>query len=180
MKLDTAMAQAVGVWSLIGVIVLAAVVALLFAWRTHRQRLADDAATAQSDAKRWYDMLSRQLTMLSPGQDELARRELSLAAQRHAEAATRLADARTATQFRRVRQVATEGLRHIGAARSRLGLTTGPQGPPPVAADGRPMYEEGYWVTPGLAEVPDRNVHYEPRGATASLATPHTGGLTRR
>lgn len=159
------MAMAVGAWSMVGVIVLVAAAGLYMALKTHKQKKTDALAASRTDAKRWYDMLSGQLASLSSGDDPVATRALSDASERHTAAAGQLAEAVTIAHYRQVRRTATEGLRYIGAARARLGLVAGPQGPPPVAPDGRPMYEEGYRaVVPDPMEEPVRAAA-ETRGA---------------
>jgi hypothetical protein len=169
MKIDTATAMTVGLWSLLTVICLGTAVGLFMALRVRRQRRSRDIAEARADARRWYEMLGGQLASLSAGDDPVASQALSDASQRYAEAAGQLAEARTCEQFHCVRRSATEGLRYIGAARARLGLVAGPQGPPPVAPDGRPMYEEGYWAAPGTEETVPRNERYKPRGSSAAV-----------
>lgn len=159
-------AMTVGAWSMLGVIALVVVAGLYMALITRRQRRSDALEESRTDAKRWYDMLSGQLASLSSGDDPVATRALSDASERHTAAAGQLAEASTIAHYRQVRRTATEGLRYIGAARARLGLVAGPQGPPPVAADGRPMYEEGYRaVVPDAKEEPAR-AGAETRGAT--------------
>lgn len=169
------MAIAVGAWSMVGVIALVALAGVYMALVTRKQKNTDALEEARTDAKRWYDMLSGQLASLSSGDDPVASRALSDASERHTAAAGQLAEAATEAHYRQVRRTATEGLRYIGAARARLGLVAGPQGPPPVAPDGRPMYEEGY-----RAAVPD--VRDEPVRAAAearSAAKPAVRGVAR-
>lgn len=179
MKLDTAMASAVGLWSLITVILLVAAVATFMAMRVRKQKLADAADDARIDAKRWCDMLGGQLSSLSAGDDAVATRALSDAAGLYATAMSQMTTATSYEQFRHVRLTATNGLHYVAAARARLGLVAGPQGPPPLAPDGRPMYEEGYWAAPTVAEIGVRNSYYEPRGRTASIFSRRVGRLMR-
>lgn len=165
------MAVIVGAWSMVAVIVMVALAGVYLALRVKKQKRADALAEARSDAKRWYDMLSGQLASLSSGDDSVALQALSDASERHTAAAGQLAEAVTIGHYQQVRHSATEGLRFIGAARARLGLVAGPQGPPPVAPDGRPMYEEGYRaVIPNTVEDPQRA---ESRGP----AKPAVGGV---
>lgn len=167
MKIDTAMAVAVGMWSLVAVIVLVGGTGLLMALRVRRQHRRYSTSDAEVDARRWYDMLGGQLKTLSAGEDQVASQALSDAAEQYSKAADQLAHAKTISEFRAVRSSATDGLRFIGAARARLGMVAGPQGPPPVAPDGRPMYEAGYRAAPMAMD--GHNEHYEPRGSSASV-----------
>ena len=164
MEIDTGMAIAVGAWSFIGVILLVCVAGLVMGMRTRRQRQRAETEIAKKDARRWYEMLGDQLKYLTVGEDEVAAEALATAADHHAVAATTLGKAKNINDYRRVRYNAAEGLRYIGAVRARLGLVAGPQGPPPVAPDGRPMYEEGYRAAPM-----GQNTQYEARGSAASL-----------
>ncbi|ADD41903.1 hypothetical protein [Stackebrandtia nassauensis] len=168
------MAIAVGAWSMVAVIALVAAAGLYMALITRKQKNTDALEEARTDAKRWYDMLSGQLASLSSGDDPVASRALSDASERHTAAAGQLAEAVTIGHYRQVRRTATEGLRYIGAARARLGLVAGPQGPPPVAPDGRPMYEEGY-----RAVIPDTMDEPVRVSETRGPAKPTVRGVAR-
>lgn len=174
MDIDIDKAIAVGAWSFIGVILLVCVAGLLMGMRTRRQRQAAEAEIAKKDARRWYEMLGDQLKYLKVGDDEVAAEAVATAADHHAVAAAALGKAKKIDDFRRVRYNAAEGLRYIGAVRARLGMTPGPQGPPPVAPDGRPMYEEGYRAAPM-----GHNAQYEARGSAASLNTRGADSVSR-
>ncbi|HZE37408.1 MAG TPA: hypothetical protein VE172_01215 [Stackebrandtia sp.] len=171
--MELKMALTVGAYSFGALMVLIAVTGLWMALRVRGQRRSDALEAARTDAKRWYDMLSGQLAQLSAGDDPVAKQALADAAERHNAAAGQLAEAKTVGHFRFVRRTVTEGLRYIGAARARLGLAAGPQGPPPVGPDGRPMYEEVYRAAPEATES-----HREREEARAGV-TPSVSGVAR-
>lgn len=150
-------AVTVGLWSLAGVIGLISLAGLVMGLWMRRQRRNEARVDAQKDARRWYDLLSGQLELLAAGDDAVAARALEDASECFTAAAGQLADAVKVSEFRRVRQTATEGLRYVGVARARLGLVAGPQGPPPVTSDGRPMYEERYRAAKGAWDEYDQN-----------------------
>ncbi|CAM3270290.1 hypothetical protein [Stackebrandtia soli] len=159
----------VGAWSLVSVIGLVVLTATVMGFRARRRRRAETIAEARSDARRWYELLGGQLSTLTAGGDEAAASALTDAAGCHELAARQLEAATTVDEYQYVRRTATEGLRHIGTARTRLGLVAGPQGPPPVDRDGRPMYEEAYHATPASAKARGGDDRYEqPRGGIAA------------
>ncbi|MGH8793022.1 MAG: hypothetical protein ACRDXX_10285 [Stackebrandtia sp.] len=175
MFVDLEWALTFGVWSLIVVMGLVACAGTAMGVWVRRQKRAEARSDAQSDARRWYDMLGRQLALLSGRDDDVAARALKDASDRYAAAAGQLAEAVDIAEFHQVRRTATEGLRYIGVARARLGLVAGPQGPPPVAPDGRPMYEERYRAVAGTWDEYDRNERSTPLPAVI----PGVTGLIR-
>ncbi|MDW4904767.1 hypothetical protein RB628_05255 [Streptomyces sp. ADMS] len=87
---------------------------------------------AEVEANRWVVRLGGSLAGLRPGADEAAAQALAVAAGRHRAARDQLAGARTPAEYALARETAVEGLQYVRAARSALGLESGPPG----AADG--------------------------------------------
>jgi hypothetical protein len=83
---------------------------------------------AEVEANRWVVRLGGSLSGLRPGSDEAAAQALAEAAGRHRTARGQLADARTPAEYALARQTAVEGLQYVSAARSALGLESGPPG----------------------------------------------------
>ncbi|WP_221326759.1 DUF2076 domain-containing protein [Actinoplanes sp. L3-i22] len=129
---------------------------------------------ARADAVRWYERLGGQLVNLRDD-GGLARQALVDATERHQAAGGQLAQARTVTQYRLVRESALEGLAYVRAARITMGLDPGPELPPPDLARGAGVVTAdqelygGYRVGPrASAETP----HYYPGGFRDGLPMP--------
>ncbi|GAA3887304.1 hypothetical protein GCM10023084_44900 [Streptomyces lacrimifluminis] len=90
---------------------------------------------AEVEANRWVVRLGGSLAGLRPGADEAAAQALAEAAGRHHAARGQLATARTPAEYALARQTAAEGLQYVVAARSALGLASGPPGPDAADAD---------------------------------------------
>lgn len=165
----------VGIWSIVGVVLLAAITASIMGLIAKRKREAEADLIAYRDADRWCGLLHGQLRSMGDSDDAVAGQALIDAQDRYREAMTRLHEATDRTGFEEARRCATLGLRHIGVARARLGLVAGPQGPPPVTADGRPMYEAEYRAAPSASQARDGDDRYEKAG---SCATPELRNAT--
>ncbi|WP_203729101.1 hypothetical protein [Streptomyces sp. SID12501] len=83
---------------------------------------------AEVEANRWVVRLGGSLAGLRPGADEAAAQALAEATGRHHTARGQLAAARTPAEYALARQTAVEGLQYVSAARSALGLASGPPG----------------------------------------------------
>ncbi|MGY1499387.1 hypothetical protein ACW4TU_22865 [Streptomyces sp. QTS52] len=83
---------------------------------------------AEVEANRWVVRLGGSLAGLRPGADEAAAQALAEATGRHHAARGQLASARTPAEYAVARQTAVEGLQYVSAARSALGLASGPPG----------------------------------------------------
>lgn len=164
----------VGAWSLVAVIGLVLGTAAVMGVRARKRRRVEELVEARGDARRWHELLSGQMSMLgSAGGDEVAEQALADAARCLDLAARQIQAAKTVEQYAYARRSATEGLRYIGAARARLGLAAGPQGPPPLDADGRPMYEEAYRAAPASTKARDGDDRYEKtRGGAPAPGVP--------
>ncbi|MFF3373642.1 hypothetical protein ACFYXF_11930 [Streptomyces sp. NPDC002680] len=83
---------------------------------------------AEVEANRWVVRLGGSLAGLRPGADEAAAEALAEAAGRHHAARGQLAAARTPAEYALARKTAVEGLQYVSAARTALGLESGPPG----------------------------------------------------
>ena len=98
---------------------------------------------AEVEANRWVVRLGGSLSGLRPGADDAAAQALAEAAGRHRAARGLLADARTPAEYALARQTAAEGLQYVSAARSALGLESGPPGAgEPTGGSGSPRDAE--------------------------------------
>ncbi|MGW5656620.1 hypothetical protein [Streptomyces humi] len=167
---------------LIALVVLALVVAgaVAFAARSPHQAAAcpgptarqDLAADAGAEATRWVDRLGGGIATLNGGDDRAARQALADATERHRAAQAQLATAYTPAQYALVTQTAVEGLHHVRAARTALGLDPGPALPPTgTAAAGRQVTVDGRTYT--SADRPGAGTpYYYPGGTVAGRAVP--------
>lgn len=165
----------VGIWSIVGVVILAAMTGMVMGWLAKRRRGAEAALAAFQDANRWCGLLHGQLRSLGQTDDAVAGRAVADAMDSYRKAATALETAGNAEEFDEVRKHATVGLRYIGVARARLGLVAGPQGPPPLATDGRPMYEAEYRAVPDATRARAGDDRYE---QPSKAAVPGLRGAT--
>lgn len=116
----------------LGVFLLVAAV-FVFSFRTQAQERRDrrqgtvlELDDARAASGRWVNRLGDELLVLEPT-DGRSRELLGLAAQRHADAVTRLGAAQTPAQAALAGDVALEGLHLMRDARRHLGE---PEGPP--------------------------------------------------
>ncbi|WP_198655540.1 hypothetical protein [Streptomyces geranii] len=93
-----------------------------------RQQAVVSGLDAEVEANRWVVRLGGSLTGLRPGADDAAARALAEATGRHHAARGQLAAARTPAEYALARQTALEGLQYVSAARTALGLESGPPG----------------------------------------------------
>jgi hypothetical protein len=106
-------------------LIVGAVVGVLAQRRTQRRRPPSDL-DAEAEANHWLVRLGGGLVPPDvrawAGADETAGQALTGAAECHRAARAQLATARTAAEYGEVTRVAKEGLEHLRAARSALGL----------------------------------------------------------
>lgn len=99
---------------------------------------------AEAEANRWVVRLGGSLSAFTAGAraDRTAARELSAAAERHRTARHQLASAHTPAEYAVVTRTALEGMHHVRAARTALGLNARSAAVPDrragAARDGRP------------------------------------------
>ncbi len=156
------------------VLVVAAAVWLI------RQRAAERATElddARSEARRWVERLGGQVLALT-GTDDASKQALADAAERFNAAGSQLDQARSTAQARQVTETAYEGLYYVRAARTAMGLDTGPDLPPlpgqrqaGAVSEDRAVEVEGhaYSASPAPSE---RNRHYYPGGVVAGRPVP--------
>jgi len=101
-----------------------------------RQQAGMSGLDAEVEANRWVVRLGGSLAGLRPGADEAAAQALAEAAGRHHAARGQLAAARTPAEYALARETAVEGLQYVSAARTALGLESGPPGPGTGESDG--------------------------------------------
>ncbi|BCL15683.1 hypothetical protein GCM10017556_34220 [Micromonospora sagamiensis] len=99
-------------------------------WNSARNR-AREIGDARAEARVWYERLGAQVMNLH-GDVPVVRQALVDAAERYNAAGGQLEQARTVRQYQLARETALEGLAHVRAARTALGLDPGPG----QAADG--------------------------------------------
>ncbi|GLY25328.1 hypothetical protein Misp04_50590 [Micromonospora sp. NBRC 101691] len=97
-------------------------------WHSARQR-ARETADARAEALRWYERLGGQVMNLH-GDTPAVRQALVDAGERYNAAGSQLERARTVRQYEIARETALEGLDHIRAARTALGLDAHPRAQP--------------------------------------------------
>ncbi|MGP4043290.1 hypothetical protein [Streptomyces sp. 2A115] len=116
------------------VVAVVGVVAVVAQRRSHRAHGMSDL-DAEADANGWVVRLGGSLSTVDAralaGADRTAAQALTDAAERLRTARDELAGARTATEYVLVTRTALEGLRHVRAARTALGLDPGPTLPDP-------------------------------------------------
>lgn len=167
----------VGIWSIVGVVLLALATGLAMGMLARRRKDAEAALTAFQDANRWCGLLHGQLRSIGDSEDSVAGRAINDAKECYGRAIAKLEAAGSQAEFDEVRRDATLGLRYVGVARARLGLVAGPQGPPPLTSDGRPMYEAGYRAVPTATKARDGDDRYEKPSKRAVSGLPRvTGG----
>jgi len=154
----------VGIWSVVAVVVLAAMTGLVMGMLARRNNRVDAARSAYQDAARWCGLLRGQISSLRSSEDAVAGQALTEANAHYEYATALLSSARNEAEFDEVRRKAVLGLRYIGVARARLGMVAGPQGPPPLSSDGRPMYEAEYRAVPTTAKARAGDDRYQQRG----------------
>ncbi|SCE81139.1 hypothetical protein GA0070618_1104 [Micromonospora echinospora] len=89
-------------------------------WDSARRR-ARETADARAEALRWYERLGGQVMNLH-GDAPAVRQALVDAGERYNAAGSQLEQARTVRQYEIARDTALEGLAHVQAARTALGL----------------------------------------------------------
>ena len=118
-------------------LIVGAVVGVLAQRRTQRRRPPSDL-DAEAEANHWLVRLGGGLVPPDArawaGADETAGQALTSAAECHRVARAQLAAARSAAEYGEVTRVAKEGLEHLRAARSALGLGLGLESPPAAPA----------------------------------------------
>ena len=120
-------------------LIAGAVVAVLAQRRSNGAGAMSDL-DAEAEANRGVVRLGGSLSAFGAGDraDRIAARELAAAAERHRTARHQLATARTPAEYAVVTRTALEGMHHVRAARTALGLDAGsatlPEPPPKPAA----------------------------------------------
>jgi len=163
-------------------VLLIVVVALIAggAFWLFRQRAATRARElddARFEARRWVERLGGQIFILE-GNDEASKQALADASERHNAAAAQLDRLSSPAQARQVTESAYEGLYYVRAARTAMGLDTGPELPAlpgqqraGAVSEDREVEVEGqeYSTSP---EPSQRNRHYYPGGVVAGRPVP--------
>lgn len=101
--------------------------------RNKRRRLKG-LEEARADVESLYGRLGSDVSLLSPGGDQVAGQALADAAERYNATGALLATADTPGEFAAARRTAVEGLVAARVARERLGLDPGPEIPMPPAS----------------------------------------------
>lgn len=109
---------------LLALFLIAGTVAAVVAQRRSYGAGAVSGLDAEAEANRWVVRLGGSLSVFGAGAraDRIAARELSAAAERHRTARLQLAAARTPAEYVVVTRTAQEGMHHVRAARTALGI----------------------------------------------------------
>lgn len=166
----------VGIWSVVGVVALAALTGVVMGLIARSNNRAEAARSAYRDADRWCGLLRGQISSIRSNEDAVAGQALAEANAHYEYALALLATARNESEFDQVRRKAVLGLRYIGVARARLGMVAGPQGPPPLSSDGRPMYEAEYRAVPTTTQARAGDDRYQQRGKSVVPGLRGAGG----
>ncbi|AXG78032.1 hypothetical protein [Streptomyces paludis] len=131
-----------------------------------------DARDAEVEAHSWVDRLGGGLSTLEARGSRAAAQSLADAAERHRAAQAQLATAYGSAQYALVVQTATEGLHHLRAARTALGLDPGPELPTPITVgQGGTVTVDGRTYTPSAAQGAT-TPYYFPGGTVAGRTVP--------
>jgi hypothetical protein len=123
--------------------------------RRNRQRLED----ARADVESLYGRLGSDVSLLAPGNDEVARQALADAGERYNATGALLAKADTPGEYAAARRTAVEGLVAARVVRERLGLDPGPDIHMPATS--APQLSEPMRVQVGAEEY-EGSPRYEP------------------
>ncbi|MET8979076.1 hypothetical protein ABZX85_26015 [Streptomyces sp. NPDC004539] len=133
----------------------------------------DVGVDAAAEAHRWVERLGGAISTLDAGSDRAARQCLADAAERHRAAQGQSATAYSPAQYALVTRTALEGLHHVRAARTALGLDPGPALPAAneEVASGGEVRVGGR--TYSASAVPGADTpYYHPGGVVGGRAVP--------
>jgi hypothetical protein len=116
---------------LLGVIAVGAVGGGGLLYARSRRRRSHELEGMSADVHSLYDRLGRDVSTLSPGDDDVARQALADAAERYTATGALLDQSDTPGEFSAARRTVVEGLTAARLVRERLGLDPGPEIPPP-------------------------------------------------
>jgi hypothetical protein len=149
-----------GALALLGVAVVGGGAWWAVSSRRKRQAAAQAQEDARADVESLYGRLGSDVSLLSGGDDEVARQALADAAERYNATGALMSTADSPAEWAAARRTAIEGITAARVARQRLGLDLGPP-VPELVATGAPRLEEPAAVQVG-EEVHEGSPSYEP------------------
>ncbi|MCU1588628.1 MAG: hypothetical protein JWN31_2121 [Frankiales bacterium] len=126
--------------TMLAVLLVLAVIGFLLFTRSSRKRKAAQQEGLRADVEQLYNRLGSDVSLLSPGDNAVAKQAMSDASERYNSCGAALATADSAAEFAAARRTAVEGLTAARVARKELGLDPGPEIPLP--AGGGPQLTE--------------------------------------